>query len=534
MKKTNKQRIEKIVKKVKPTHCDNDPFPFSEVKNSERLPLILDIYTKIVNLCIENKIIPTTEKSALINPILKTNLDSQCLKSYRPVSNLPFLSKIIENVILDQLQTHLNDNNILPDNQSAYRQMYSTETALCSIVNDLIINTEKGECSLLILLDLSAAFDTVVHNTLYKDLKKIGIDGDALELLSNYLQGRTYNVKIRNSISQIKPLTRGVPQGSVLGPILFCIYTIELSYILRKHNVKFKLFADDTQFYLTVNDINETVRSITTIITEIKNWMNYKKLKLNEDKTECLLIGKKSKLLALNIRNINLMGNKVKITEQIKSLGVIFDETLSFNAQINQATRTAGYHLRNIAFIKKYLDESLITKLVHNFVLSRLDYCNSLYYGLPNYQLKKLQNIQNRAARLIKGTSTRDRITPVLIDLHWLPIKARITFKICTLAFQALKFNKPQYLRNTLKEFKPSTNITLRHALEPLRLEQQRSLSKLGDRAFERCVPTLMNNIPKDIKQCDDVKIFKRKLKTHIFNECYNMIEQKINDNYKL
>ena len=228
--KTNQQRIEKIVKKVKPTHCDNDPFPFSEVKNSERLPLILDIYTKIVNLCIENKIIPTTEKSALINPILKTNLDSQCLKSYRPVSNLPFLSKIIENVILDQLQTHLNDNNILPDNQSAYRQMYSTETALCSIVNDLIINTEKGECSLLILLDLSAAFDTVVHNTLYKDLKKIGIDGDALELLSNYLQGRTYNVKIRNSISQIKPLKRGVPQGSVLGPILFCIYHRTLIY----------------------------------------------------------------------------------------------------------------------------------------------------------------------------------------------------------------------------------------------------------------------------------------------------------------
>ena len=117
---------------------------------------------------------------------------------------------------------------------------------------------------------------------------------------------------------------------------------------MRKHNVKFKLFADDTQFYLTVNDINETVRSITTIITEIKNWMNYKKLKLNEDKTECLLIGKKSRLLTLNIRNINLMGNKGNITKQIKSLGVTFNETLSFNAQINQVTRTAGYSLRNV------------------------------------------------------------------------------------------------------------------------------------------------------------------------------------------
>ena len=214
-------------------------------------------------------------------------------------------------------------------------------------------------------------------------------------------------------------VSRGVPQGSVFGPILFCICTIGLSHILKRHGVFFKLFADDTQFYLTFNNVDDTAQKLRDIMRDIKEWMEMKQLKLNEDKTECMIVRKKGDLRRWeNLQSLNIDGNDIGITKTVKNLGVILDSNLSMKEQINKVVRLAGYHLRNIAFIRKYVDESSMRKLIHNHVISRLDYCNSLYYGLPNYQLKKLQYIMNWAPRLIKGVARRDRITPVLIELH--------------------------------------------------------------------------------------------------------------------
>ena len=168
-----------------------------------------------------------------------------------------------------------------------------------------------------------------------------------------------------------------------------------------------------------------------------------------------------------------------------------------------------------------YLDSKTITMLIHNYVISRLDYCNVLYYGLPNCDLKKIQNVFNRAARLIKGLSPRSRITPTLIELHWLPVKARIMFKICVLTYQALASEKPLYMRNMLKSFQPATVVNLRHSDDPFRLDEPRSMTSMGTRAFERSAPRLFNKLPLEVKQSPNVKIFKKRLKTHIFADCY-------------
>ena len=213
-------------------------------------------------------------------------MNAQNLNSYRPIFNLSFLSKIIENVILDQLLEFFETSQVFPDNQSAYQRLYSTETALCSVINDLLIMMDEGRCGILILLDLSAAFDTVVHSLLIKDLKRIGIDGDALDYLEDYLENRTYCVQIGETLSGTKPLNRGVPQGSVLGPILFCIYTIELTYLLQEHGVKFKLFADDTQFYLSLRNVEDIERKINEVMNDVRIWMNSNQLKMNDKKTE--------------------------------------------------------------------------------------------------------------------------------------------------------------------------------------------------------------------------------------------------------
>lgn len=146
-------------------------------------------------------------------------------------------------MLLSQLNAHLSNAGVLPDEQSVYRRLYSTETVLCSVVNDMQRLLDDGKCGLLLLLDLSAAFETVVHEILLRVCENFGIEGSALLYLRSYLEGRSYCVQIGESYSDSKPLTRGVPQGSVLSPILFCLYTADLPKVLERHGVSFKLFV---------------------------------------------------------------------------------------------------------------------------------------------------------------------------------------------------------------------------------------------------------------------------------------------------
>ena len=530
-----REKLQSIFMKTKKTYCALDPIPISDLTNTENLSLFLNIVEKIVNCSVVSQVFPEQMKYAVIHPAVKGSMDPQSLNSYRPISNLPFLSKLLEYVILDQLWAHLETTKVLPDSQSAYRQLYSTETTVCSVVNDLLSNMDEGKCSLLVLLDLSAAFDTVVHELLIDDLRNIGVENEALNYLKSYLLNRQYCVQIGESFSTYEPLTRGVPQGSVLGPILFCIYTIGLANLLRSLGVNFKLFADDTQLYLSITDINTVSEVLNNILKKVKEWMDFKHLKLNEDKTEFILIGKKERLREIDVMNLTINGNQVNTVDVVRDLGVLIDSNLTFNNQINNVVRVAGFHLRNIAFVKKYIDEDSLKKLVINNVISKVDYCNSIYYGLPKYQLYKLQKILNRAARLIKGVSPRDRITPTLIELHWLPIKARIKYKICVLSHQAVITGCPGYLREKIDVIQPSeNNINTRSAISGVTLKRRRPTTNYGSRAFKAAAPIVYNSIPVEIRNINNMKNFKAKLKTFIFSECYDLEDQTVTEQFQV
>ena len=207
---------------------------------------------------------PSSFKKSIIVPLLKKpSLDAEVLKHYRPVSNLAFISKIIEKTVVLQLNHHLSTNNLFETYQSAYRRLHSTETALLKVQNDILIALDNKQAVVLLLLDLSAAFDTVCHTTLLKLLKsRYGITGKVLTWMESYLTNRCQAVMINNHISSSRDLSFGVPQGSVLGPTLFSLYIAPMTDIIRQHGLEYHLYADDTQMYLTFNPVNEDLSTI--------------------------------------------------------------------------------------------------------------------------------------------------------------------------------------------------------------------------------------------------------------------------------
>ncbi|KAL2089166.1 hypothetical protein ACEWY4_016065 [Coilia grayii] len=292
---------------------------------------------------------------------------------------------------------------------------------------------------------------------------------------------------------------------------------LPLGNIIKKHNIDFHSYADDTQLYISVEPNKTTaLQSLTSCLSAVTHWMSNNFLKLNESKTELLLIGPKDKQEALlpSLGNLNQY-----VREQVTSLGVILDSDLSPKPHINKVTKTAYFHLRNIAKVRPFLTKPDTEKLVHAFITSRLDYCNALFTGLPKKSIEKLQLIQNSAARLLTKTRKMEHITPVLAELHWLPVSYRIDFKVLLLVFKAVNGLAPCYIADALSSYTPAR--ALRSADAGLLRIPDAPSKRIRDSAFSYYAPRTWNALPQHIREAESIDIFKRQLKTYLFNQAY-------------
>ena len=523
-----------FIKNMNRTFCQNDPFDIKKI-DTDDLETLSVYYADIANLSFHCGEFPDSEKYAYITPLLKKDGDPDEFSSYRPLYKTSFLSKFLEKCVLKQINNHISNFECLPWFQSAYREFHSVETALCRVHNDLYKVKTQGGCCILILLDLSAAFDTIDRKLLLDDLKAWGIDGNALQWILSYLSNRKFRVTINDVVSDEGIMQFGVPQGTILGPVLFIIYTSSLQYVLKQLGVSFHLYADDTQIYFRLSNIHDDKIKIQSIGDEVDKWMKDRKLKMNADKTKIMVIGSNIRSIGNEFGQEALIGDsRVAITEKEKNLGFIFDRTLSLVDQISKVKQKSISGLVNISHISSLIDKNHRIQLVHSLVLSHIDFCNSLYFGVSNNALHPLQMILNSAARLVVNLPrfSHVRITPICIQLHFLPVRARIEFKICLLVFKVLKYGHPLYLSDLLKPYEHTSSVQLR-SIGRLHEPIISSLSN-SERCFEYYAPRLYNKLPNDVKMQNSIPTFKRMLKTHIFQKAYNLSESEINPLYRV
>ena len=321
-------------------------------------------------------------------------------------------------------------------------------------------------------------------------------------------------MSIGNYASERTSLTCGVPQGSILGPLLFNIYMLPLAKIMEKNNISYRRYSDDTQIYITLSPGDYSpIQHLARCIEQINEWMCQNFLKLNEDKTEVIIFGPKNERLKVNV---HLQSTMLKTTDKTRNLGIIMDSYLNFNSHIRSVTKSAYYHLKNIARVKGLMCQQDLEKLIHAFIFSRLDYCNGVFTGIHKKSIKQLQLIQNAAARVLTNTKKIDHITPVLKSLHWLPVHQRIDFKILMLVYKSLNGLGPIYLSNLLLHYEP-----LRSSGTGL-LTIPRVGTKKGEAAFSFYGPYIWNKLPQNCRSAPNLSSFKSRLKTFLFNTAFS------------
>lgn len=478
-------------------------------------PFILPFLAHVINCCLIDGTFPDSWKCANICPVPKCSEPAE-IKDLRAISILPTLSKVLEKVVSLQLREFLSSHDILPELQSGFRPGHSCATALSKVVDDIILSMDQGNSSALILLDYSKAFDTINHNILLSILQYIGLSKPVLNFFKSYLTQRTQRVLLKDKYSTSLVLKSGVPQGSILGPILFSIYT---SQLFNGLHCNYHIYADDTQLYhhFSSSSVDLACAQINEDLVNICERSKKHALLLNPSKSKLIVFASKSKYAFLIDKlAISINGIRLSAVNESKVLGLVVDRNLRFSGHVSKCIQRSYLGLRMLYAHRSYLSAKIKSILCNSLILSQFSHCYPVYYCcLTVVDKMRIQKVQNCCMRYITGSRKYDRISHKLSELRWLNMENRARLHSLTFYHKILLSNSPIYLRR---------KVTFRTDIHNLNVRSKGLISPplhttaIFERSFSFNIYKLYNSLDLNLKRMP-LTSFRYNLKNQLLNE---------------
>ena len=473
--------------------------------------------THIINSSFRHRFFPSRWKKALIKPLPKVENPSSA-SEYRPISLLPTLSKIIEKVVFQQISKYLRAHNLCDVLQSAYTRLHSTETALLNITEDIFEAMDKSEVTFLILLDYSKAFDVANHRLILAKLKALGFHDDSLSWVTSYLTDRAQKVKTETGESRYISISNGVPQGSVLGPLLFAVLVSDISKVID--HGKYHMYADDTQLYYhcKISEINDQIEKINLDLKAVASFSDKNCLKLSSKK-DCnnfIIIASKPNLKKIeNLALADIFINDIKVERRfkVKNLGVFFDENLSWTTHVNYLIGRAYGKLRQIYRFKNFLSLDSKTNICECYVLSHFNYCNTIYQNMSEFLKHKIQKVQNTCLRFIHNARKFDHLSPLFNKQNTLDMEERRNLHGIMLMNKIVLKLAPSYLCDRVKH---NADIHQHNTRQRQNISHTRVNTTKAQQAFIYKFSRIYNEMSKTVKNNVSLHTYRQRVIKYI------------------
>ena len=502
----------------KATGLDNIPARFLR----DGAIIIANPLTHIINLSISTGTVPEDMKSARVVPLHKKNSKTDT-GNYRPVSILSCISKVLERAVYNQIELFLNKNNLLYELQSGFRPGFSTDTTLTFLTDYIRGKIDKGDLTGLVLLDLQKAFDTVDHNILLSKLSAVGLNLTSVNWFKSYLTQRSQLVEVEGTRSETRNVTCGVPQGSILGPLLFLIYVNDMQ---KAVNCKLLLYADDSCLLVSGKNVQDIENTLSHELQNVSDWLVDNKLSLHLGKTESIIFGSHKRLK--NKKELNVVCNGVKIDSKpnVNYLGTKLDQTLSGETTANSVISKCNSRLKFLYRKANYFDFTTRRNLAMALIQCHFDYACSAWYGGLKLKLKqRLQICQNKMIRYVLGLHPRSHIGYNEFKIvNWLPVEKRVQQLNVNHMFKIFNNTAPSYLSEQFERVQNQHHYRTRGSSHNFIVP---GVNSAGRSSFSFVGAKNWNNLPGHIKQCITKENFKLEVKKY-FMECVANEEEAI------
>ena len=402
---------------------------------------IFSSITKLFNECIVSGQTPAKWKEANVTPVSKSP-SAKLPTDFRPISVVPMIPRCTS--LYKQLYTYLTTNSLLHPKQSGFRPSHSTQDALLKTMDDWRIALHLGKSVGAVSLDLSKVFGSINHSLLLKKLQTYGVEGNEHRWFSNYLNGRKQRVKLEDCCSEWANVLRGVPQGSIFGPLLFLLYENDLPDVVTKCTMN--MYADDVAIYFASKDVNEVADSLNEDLAHIATWIDTNRLKMNIGKTQLMTLGGHSFKSKWQQVDVQLQGTTIPETESVRYLGLTIDQDLSWKTHVSNVRKKAFAAIGCIRRASRYLPVKIRKMLYNSLVLPHLDYCSTVWHSCNQTLSQSVEHSQNYAMRVILNQPPRMRSASLRDQLHWTTLRQRRHNQTLCQVHRCLLRQAPVYL----------------------------------------------------------------------------------------